>query len=135
MAKIGEDLNIGKSTRFPHNDPTKGGRPRKLIGTVNKELEEKGVLEASKAEILSCYLRLVNLSIEELETIEADNTQPALIRIVSKNILSGKGFEIIEKMLDRGIGKAEQSVDHTTGGEKLINKMEVIFKDFSEDAE
>ena len=129
MAKIGEDLNIGKSTRFPHNDPTKGGRPRKLIGTVNKELEEKGVLEASKAEILSCYLRLVNLSIEELETIEADNTQPALIRIVSKNILSGKGFEIIEKMLDRGIGKAEQSVDHTTGGEKITSITRTIINE------
>ena len=25
MGKIGTDPNIGKATRFPHNDPTKGG--------------------------------------------------------------------------------------------------------------
>jgi len=30
---------------------------------------------------------------------------------------------------------SQNHTDHTTGGEKLINKMEVIFKDFSEDAE
>jgi len=29
---------------------------------------------------------------------------------------------------------SQNHTDHTTGGEKLINKMEVIFKDFSEDA-
>jgi hypothetical protein len=29
-----------------------------------------------------------------------------LVRILAKNMLWGKGFEIIEKMLDRWIGKA-----------------------------
>ncbi len=29
-----------------------------------------------------------------------------LIRIIAKNMIGGKGFDIIEKMLDRGIGKA-----------------------------
>ena len=28
MAKIGTDPNIGKDTRFPIQDPTKGGRPK-----------------------------------------------------------------------------------------------------------
>jgi hypothetical protein len=34
-----------------------------------------------------------------------------LIRIVGKKILSEKGFDIIEKMLDRSLGKPNQSID------------------------
>ena len=33
--------------------------------------------------------------------------------------MSGKGFEVIDKMLDRAIGKATQSMDVTTGGDKI----------------
>ena len=124
-----------KSTRFPHNDPTLGGRPRKLIGTINTELEEAGVKEAQKGEILSCYLRLINLGIEELTAKQKDDSQPALIRIVSKSILSGKGFEIIEKMLDRGIGKSEQSIDHTTKGESMNTPTPISFVDKSKEDE
>ena len=40
-----------------------------------------------------------------------DNSQPALVRIVGKEILSWKGFDVIEKILDRGIGKPTQNVE------------------------
>ena len=30
---------------------------------------------------------------------------PMLVRILAKAMLSGKGFEIVEKMLDRSIGR------------------------------
>jgi hypothetical protein len=36
-----------------------------------------------------------------------------LIRILVKNMLSGKGFDIIEKMLDRWIWKPKQTWDFT----------------------
>jgi hypothetical protein len=36
-----------------------------------------------------------------LKALEVDKTKPMLIRILVKNMLSGKGFDIIEKMLDR----------------------------------
>ncbi len=48
-----------------------------------------------------------------------DEDQPAMIRIVGKAILSGKGFDVIEKVLDRGIGKADNKVDVTSGGENI----------------
>jgi UTP-glucose-1-phosphate uridylyltransferase len=97
----------------------RNGRPRKLISDVNIEMEKAGIVETSSQEIKSCYLRLINLSIEELQEKIEDNKQPVLVRVVGKNILSGKGFEIIDKMLDRSIGKAEQKTDITTGGEKI----------------
>jgi hypothetical protein len=97
----------------------RNGRPRKLISQVNIDLEQNGVRETSSEEIKSCYLRLINLEINELEEMVGDDSQPVLIRVVGKNILSGKGFEIIEKILDRSVGKPTQSTDITTKGEPI----------------
>ena len=95
------------------------GRPRKTINSVNKELEEQGIKPATANEIKDIYLRLINMEIAELKKLVEDLKQPALIRIVGKKILSDKGFDIIDKMLDRAIGKAQQAVDVTTNGKEL----------------
>lgn len=88
------------------------GANRKLISTVNMDLEAKGITEASKADILGCYLRLIQLPLNDLKAMVEENSQPGLVRIVGKAILSGKGFEVIEKMLDRTIGTAAQVIEH-----------------------
>ena len=95
------------------------GRPRKTINSVNLELEAKGVTEATPNDIKSCYLRLINLSKEEIKELSEDAQQPALVSLVSKAIIQGKGIDIIEKVLDRAIGKAVQAQDITSGGEKI----------------
>jgi hypothetical protein len=95
------------------------GRPRKLISEAIKEMEQMGIKETTTEEIKSCYLRLINASLPELTAKVKDEKQSALVRIVGKAILSGKGFEIIERMLDRTLGKATQPVDHTTKGEAI----------------
>ena len=87
------------------------GRPRKLITDVIKQLEELGIKPATKPDIQDIYMRLINVEIPELEQIVKDSTQPVLVRIVGKSILSGKGFDIIEKMLDRSIDKVPYSIN------------------------
>lgn len=99
----------GKSFATQKQNINRNGRPRKTINAINSELEAIGVTEASSSDIKSCYLRLINLSLIELTNYVKDETQPAMIRIVGKSILSGKGFEVIEKMLDRSLGKADQN--------------------------
>ena len=89
----------------------RNGRPRKLITDVIKQLEELGIKPATKPDIQDIYMRLINVEIPELEQIVKDSTQPVLVRIVGKSVLSGKGFDIIEKMLDRSIGKVPNSID------------------------
>ena len=89
----------------------RNGRPRKLITDVIAQLEEQGIKPATKPDIQDIYMRLINVEIPELEQIVKDSTQPVLVRIVGKNVLSGKGFDIIEKMLDRSIGKVPNSID------------------------
>lgn len=99
-----------KKTQFKSGNPG-GGRPRKTINSVNKELEEQGIKPTTANEIKDIYLRLVNMEMTELKALVENQKQPALIRIVGKKILSEKGFDIIEKMLDRSIGRATQQIN------------------------
>ena len=110
--------NVNGFQKNPQNI-NRNGRPRKMIADVIAELEKQGIKAATKSDILDIYMRLINIEIPELEKIVKDEEQPVLVRIVGKNVLSGKGFDIIEKMLDRSIGKAEQKTDITTGGVAL----------------
>jgi len=96
--------------KFPKNI-NRNGRPRKTINSVNKELEEQGIKPTTANEIKDIYLRLINMEMAELKKLVEDLKQPALIRIVGKKILSDKGFDIIDKMLDRAIGRAQQQIN------------------------
>ena len=125
--KIRPEDNTNGFQKNPQNI-NRSGANRKLVSSVNKELENMGVKETTAAEIKSIYLRLVNLQIEELEKMVKDKDQPAMIRIVGKAILSGKGFDIIEKMLDRGIGKADSKLT-LDGGINVTNKQD--YSDYS----
>ena len=84
-------------------------RPRKWISLVNAELKEKWYSPATKAEIEENYMSLLQLEEDQLKEMATDKTKPMLIRILIKNMLWWKGFDIIEKMLDRWIGKSKQT--------------------------
>lgn len=43
--------------------------------------------------------------------IAGDKDKPMLARVVAKAILDKKGFDIVERMLDRSIGKPTQHVE------------------------
>lgn len=106
--KIGE---IKKGFAQNPQNINKKGQPRKTIHIVNKELEEMGVSEATPKDIKGCYLRLMNISLGELTEMVNNKDQPSMVRIVGKAILSGKGFDVIERMLDRSLGKATQELN------------------------
>jgi len=111
---------VGKGFDKRPENINRSGANRKTISSVNNDLEKEGYKEASKQDITSCYLRLIQIPITELKNMAQDDSPlPSMIRIVAKSILSGKGFDVIEKILDRGIGKAANSIDVTTLGEKI----------------
>ncbi len=72
------------------------------MNAVNAELTKKGYEPARKFEVEQVYMQLVNLPQEMLEKLLKDKKQPMIVRIVIRNMLhSTKGFEILEKILDR----------------------------------
>ena len=92
--------------------------PKRGISLVNEELAEKWYSPAKKQDIEATYLSLLQLERAELEKIKKDSTKPMLVRILAENMLGGKGFDIVERMLDRGIGKAMQR-EEVTGDVKF----------------
>jgi len=95
------------------------GKNRKTISHINLQLEKEGYKEATAADITSCYLRLINIDVPELQKMITAPDQPILVRVVGKAILSGKGFDVIETMLNRTIGKASQPMEF--GGQVMID--------------
>ena len=108
------------------------GRPRKTISAVNVELEASGATEGNKTRynlVLPSFDSSCQFPELEAKGVK-DSQQPALVRIVGKAIISGKGFDVIEKVLDRGIGKPV-NVTELTGkdGKDLIPKTVIKWGD------
>lgn len=93
----------------------RNGAPKKGIALVNSQLAEEWIHPASKQDIEANYMAMIQLWQDKLTDMANDKKQPMLIRIIAKNMLWGKGFDIVEKMLDRGIGKAKitEEVKHS----------------------
>lgn len=77
------------------------GRPKKGIYFVNSELIKEWYLPAKRQDIEETYMTMVQLESAKLKEFVNDSTKPMMIRIVAKSMLSWKGFEIIERMIDR----------------------------------
>lgn len=110
----GNKQNSGTLTR-----PAKGetmnpkGRPPKLVTDVINELKAKGYKRVTTTDIAETYETLLNLSQEELVAKGQDVKAPMIVRILVKAMLSPRGFEIIEAMIDRAHGKASQTLNQT----------------------
>ena len=91
----------------------KKGAPRKLVSTVVKELNDKGVEQVTSAQITGLFQSFLNLTEPDLKAVVNGKDEPMLNRIIAKSMLEKKGFEIIEKMLDRAHGKAQNKVEHS----------------------
>lgn len=133
------DKEIYKKARGFDKNPqniNRTGANRKLISTINKELLEEGFELANKQDIVDCYLTLINLpfsKIKEISDIKNDD-YPMLYKLVSKEMLGKRGMDMLEKLLDRAIHKPQQSIDHTSKGDK-VQPTTIIFTDDPSDAD
>ena len=95
------------------------GRPPRLLSTITAELKSKGYERATANQVADAFETLMNVPQDELAKMVKDEKAPMSLRIVGKAMLTAKGWEVLQAMLDRAYGKAKQAVDLTTGGERL----------------
>jgi len=87
------------------------GRQKRSISSVVEEFKAQGYAIPTAIDIAEVYKAILAIDEEGLKVCIGDKSQPMLVRIVARNILGGKGFDIIERMLDRSIGKAAQAIE------------------------
>lgn len=115
MAKQVPGKNGGTINQFEKGDTNNGGRPPKLLSTITAELKSKGYERATSNQVADAFETLMNVPRNELVNMVKDEKAPMSLRIVGKAMLTAKGWEVLQAMLDRAHGKARQSIDHTLG--------------------
>lgn len=120
---------MAKKTKQPHGGEIhlleKGetanpnGRPPLLLSTIVAELRAKGYERATAGTVADAFETLLNVPEDVLAEMVKDKSQPMSLRIVGKSMLSAKGWEILEAMLDRAHGRPKQGMDHTTNGKEI----------------
>lgn len=119
------NLEKGKIPKGKTGNPN--GRPRSTIRTMIKEFEDAGLVVPSNEEIGKMYLYIATLSEEELKKLLGDKDLPMMTRIIARGILSKKGLDVVDKIVDRAYGKM-QHIDVTTNGKDLTPEpMKLIF--------
>ena len=103
------------------------GRPRSTIRTMIKEFQDAGLIIPTNEEIGKMYLYIASLSEEELKKLLGNKDLPMITRIIARGILSKKGLDVVDKIVDRAYGK-QQHIDITTNGKDLQPEpMKIIF--------
>ena len=87
------------------------GRPKNLFTQIINELKELGYERVTITNIIEAYEFCLGLDKEKIVEITNNEKSPMFLRIVGKGMLSKKGFDIIEKMIDRAHGKTTQKVE------------------------
>ena len=95
------------------NNINRKGRPRRLVSSIIQDLKEKGIVQVKATDIVEAFEMLFNLESKEIAEIANNDKNPYFIRRVAKEMLSGKGFDIIERMIDRVHGKPKQATELT----------------------
>ena len=104
---MANDKNLKNFKKGQSGNPK--GRPKGLVTTILAELKQDGEL-VGRSLVEQTYQVMLSLTQKQLTKIASDQDQPMINRIVSREMLSKKGFEIIEKMMDRANGKPTQMV-------------------------
>jgi hypothetical protein len=122
VAKQVPGKNGGTINQFEKGDTNNGGRPPRLVSTIIRELKEAGYERVGPSSVLHAFELLMGLSEDKLKEYVGDKAQPMSIRIVSKAMLSARGWEVLQAMLDRAHGKAKQQLEASGAFEITVTK-------------
>ncbi len=117
--------NIQNLKPFKKGDPriNRTGANRKLVSHINHELKKQGYDAVTSRDIIGASLTLMNLPLSKIVDIaRKDNDDyPLYYKLAAKELTGSRGMEMMEKILDRALGKAQQKVDVTSKGKPIIN--------------
>lgn len=93
------------------NNANPNGRPPKLLKDITAELKTKGFERVGPSHIAEAYELLFNMSESKIKEIVVGKDYPMLLQVVAREMLSGKGVQMLELMMDRVHGRSRQQVE------------------------
>lgn len=97
------------------------GRPKKLYSDHIADLKKKGYAPPTRTEYFEMVGMLLSMTEDDLKDFAQDRERPYWVRLI---IIDMNSKNTRQKMMadyrDWLFGKAQQSIDHTSQGEKLI---------------
>ena len=87
------------------------GRAPKLLNSLLAELRQAGYERVGAPTVVEAFEVMMNLPQAEVERLVKDEKVPMSARIVGRAMLSSKGWDVLQAMMDRAHGKAKQQVD------------------------
>jgi len=95
-------------------------RPRKWVSYLSAEIKKKIWKTPTKSQIEDIVVGMLELTTEELMELQKDKDTSIMIKTIAERLVANdKSFDALNSLLDRGIGKAVQRQDITTGGDKI----------------
>lgn len=111
-----ENLKKGMAKKGDVLNPK--GRPRSTVRTMIADFEKQGLIVPTNDEIGKMYMYIASLNEEELGNLLKDKSLPMMTRIIARGILSKKGLDVIDRIVNRTYG-SQQHIDITTNGKEL----------------
>ncbi|MBR1525123.1 MAG: hypothetical protein IJ640_00485 [Prevotella sp.] len=111
-----ENLKKGMAKKGDVLNPK--GRPRSTVRTMIADFEQQGLIVPTNEEIGKMYMYIASLNEEELGKLLQDKSLPMMTRIIARGILSKKGLDVIDRIVNRTYG-SQQHIDITTNGKEL----------------
>ena len=114
-------LDIGHSTRFPHNDPTKGGRKPSIKKQLNALLKQNGKFTIPKKQIIKINKNgSIVVALPTQSMLAMKLSEWAMGKSAKDSI---KAIQIIMEQID---GKPKQEVEITPLKTEKIITVEII---------
>lgn len=105
------DNVIGKGFDQRPENINKAGRPKKTILSIITELKSQGYERATSYNVMEVYEYLIAVDRAKVVALSNDTGQPMIIHLVCKAMLSEKGGDMLERLLDRAHGKSIARVE------------------------
>lgn len=84
---------------------------------VIKDLKSAGYTRVTAGNVAEAFETLLDVPEDVLTEMVKDKNQPMSLRIVGKAMLTAKGWEVLQAMLDRVHGRPKQQVEVEQTGE------------------
>jgi hypothetical protein len=126
--KKDKNKNLIHFKKGPDSRRNLKGAPKKLLSSLNKQLSAEGFERVSSSQVSEAFEILFNLTEKKLKAFIKDADTPMFFRIIAREMLSGKGPEMLEKMMDRAHGRSVQKNDIVLNTGTLIERINLQIK-------